>query len=58
MRRSTVGRKYRKARENVGLPDDFRYYDLRGTGNTLAADTGAKLKDSWPEPTIPVREPS
>ncbi|MFE7114189.1 tyrosine-type recombinase/integrase [Streptomyces sp. NPDC057654] len=44
-RRSTFGRKYRKAREKAGLPDDFRFYDLRGTGNTLAADTGAKLKD-------------
>ncbi|WP_432096317.1 site-specific integrase [Streptomyces sp. bgisy100] len=44
-RRSTFGRKYRKARKKVGLPDDFRFYDLRHTGNTLAADTGAKLKD-------------
>ncbi|MGW9078319.1 tyrosine-type recombinase/integrase [Streptomyces kronopolitis] len=44
-RRSTFGRKYRKARNKVGLPDDFRFYDLRHTGNTLAADTGAKLKD-------------
>ncbi len=24
---------------------EFRFYDLRHTGNTLAADTGAKLKD-------------
>ncbi|MFK0288883.1 tyrosine-type recombinase/integrase [Streptomyces sp. NPDC090442] len=44
-RRSTFGCKYRKARKKVGLPEDFRFYDLRGTGNTLAADTGAKLKD-------------
>lgn len=44
-RRSTCGRKFRKARKKVGLPDDFRFYDLRHTGNTLAADTGAKLKD-------------
>ncbi|MGG7572904.1 tyrosine-type recombinase/integrase [Streptomyces sirii] len=44
-RRSTFGRKYRKARKKIGLADDFRFYDLRGTGNTLAADTGAKLKD-------------
>nr|WP_179856981.1 integrase [Streptomyces sp. OV198] len=27
------------------MPDNFRFYDLRHTGNTLAADTGAKLKD-------------
>jgi integrase len=44
-RRSTFGRKWRKARTKVGMPDNFRLYDLRHTGNTLAADTGAKLKD-------------
>jgi integrase len=44
-RRSTFGRKWRKARLKVGMPDNFRFYDLRHTGNTLAADTGAKLKD-------------
>ncbi|MDT3397634.1 tyrosine-type recombinase/integrase [Streptomyces sp. B1866] len=44
-RRSTFGRRWRKAREKVGLPPGFRFYDLRHTGNTLAADTGAKLKD-------------
>lgn len=38
-------RKWRKARDAVGLPKEFRFYDLRHTGNTLAADTGAKLKD-------------
>ena len=44
-RRSTFGRKWRKARTKVEMPDNFRFYDLRHTGNTLAADTGAKLKD-------------
>lgn len=44
-RRSTFGRKWRRARARVGLPPSFRFYDLRHTGNTLAADTGAKLKD-------------
>ncbi|MFJ3621720.1 tyrosine-type recombinase/integrase [Streptomyces iakyrus] len=44
-RRSTFGRKWRKARAKVGMPGQFRFYDLRHTGNTLAADTGAKLKD-------------
>ncbi|MFI1481914.1 tyrosine-type recombinase/integrase [Streptomyces sp. NPDC020747] len=44
-RRSTFGRKWRKARTKVGMPKNFRFYDLRHTGNTLAADTGAKLKD-------------
>jgi integrase len=44
-RRSTFGRKWRRARTKVGMPTNFRFYDLRHTGNTLAADTGAKLKD-------------
>lgn len=44
-RRSTFGRKWRRARTKVGMPANFRFYDLRHTGNTLAADTGAKLKD-------------
>ncbi|GHJ40488.1 site-specific integrase [Streptomyces sp. TS71-3] len=44
-RRSTFGRKWRKARKKAGMPENFRFYDLRRTGNTLAADTGAKLKD-------------
>ncbi|MET9529869.1 MULTISPECIES: tyrosine-type recombinase/integrase [unclassified Streptomyces] len=45
LRGTTFGRKWRKARDLVGLPPNFRFYDLRHTGNTLAADTGAKLKD-------------
>ncbi|WP_328582622.1 tyrosine-type recombinase/integrase [Streptomyces sp. NBC_00370] len=45
LRGTTFGRKWRKARDTVGLPGEFRFYDLRHTGNTLAADTGAKLKD-------------
>ncbi len=44
-RRSTFGRKWRRARAKVGMPESFRFHDLRHTGNTLAADTGAKLKD-------------
>ncbi|MBT2442810.1 hypothetical protein J7E93_22405 [Streptomyces sp. ISL-36] len=45
LRGTTFGRKWRKARDAVGLSKEFRFYDLRHTGNTLAADTGAKLKD-------------
>ncbi|WP_329021560.1 tyrosine-type recombinase/integrase [Streptomyces sp. NBC_00690] len=45
LRGTTFGRKWRRARDKVGLPEEFRFYDLRHTGNTLAADTGAKLKD-------------
>ncbi|MCM2391315.1 tyrosine-type recombinase/integrase [Streptomyces albipurpureus] len=45
-RRSTFGRKWRKARAYVGLPDDFRFYDLRHTGHTLSTRSGATLKDT------------
>ncbi|MEU4681539.1 tyrosine-type recombinase/integrase [Streptomyces xinghaiensis] len=44
-RRSTFGRRWRRARAAVGLPEDFRFYDLRHTGHTLATQTGATLKD-------------
>ncbi len=57
-RRSTFGRKWRKARTKVGLPDNFRFYDLRHTGNTLAADTGAKLKDLMVRAASPRSAPS
>ncbi|WP_202418680.1 tyrosine-type recombinase/integrase [Streptomyces sp. YIM 132580] len=45
-RRSTFGRKWRKARVAVGMPDGFRFYDLRHTGHTLATRSGATLKDT------------
>jgi integrase len=45
-RRSTFGRKWRKARARVGLPDTFRFYDLRHTGHTLSTRSGATLKDT------------
>jgi integrase len=45
-RRSTFGRKWRRARAKVGLPDDFRFYDLRHTGHTLTTRSGATLKDT------------
>jgi integrase len=45
-RRSTFGRKWRKARAAVGLPDNFRFYDLRHTGHTLTTRSGATLKDT------------
>ncbi|MFI2350890.1 tyrosine-type recombinase/integrase [Streptomyces sp. NPDC019443] len=45
-RRSTFGRKWRKARGTVGLPDGFRFYDLRHTGHTLTTRSGATLKDT------------
>lgn len=45
-RRSTFGRKWRKARAKVGLPENFRFYDLRHTGNTLVTQSGGTLKDA------------
>ena len=45
-RRSTFGRKWRKARTVVGMPDGFRFYDLRHTGHTLSTRSGATLKDT------------
>ncbi|MEE4492317.1 tyrosine-type recombinase/integrase [Streptomyces sp. BE230] len=45
-RRSTFGRKWRRARVLVAMPDGFRFYDLRHTGHTLATRSGATLKDT------------
>jgi integrase len=45
-RRSTFGRKWRRARVKAGLPEDFRFYDLRHTGNTLVTQSGGTLKDA------------
>lgn len=45
-RRSTFGRKWRRARARVGMPEDFRFYGLRHTGHTLSTQSGATLKDT------------
>jgi integrase len=45
-RRTTFGRKWHKARVRVGMPDGFRFYDLRHTGHTLSTQSGATLKDT------------
>lgn len=45
-RRTSFGRKWRKARAKVGVPDGFRFYDLRHTGHTLSTWSGATLKDT------------
>jgi hypothetical protein len=45
-RASTFGRKRRKARAQVGLPENFRFYDLRRTGHTLTTRSGTTLKDT------------
>ncbi len=45
-RRSSFGRKWRRARAKAGLSEDFRFYDLRHTGHTLSTQSGATLKDT------------
>ncbi|MGW3234123.1 tyrosine-type recombinase/integrase [Streptomyces olivaceus] len=45
-RRTSFGRKWRRARETAGLPDGFRFYDLRHTGHTLSTRSGATLRDT------------
>ncbi|GAA0705383.1 hypothetical protein GCM10009548_93330 [Streptomyces malaysiensis subsp. malaysiensis] len=45
-RRSTFGRKWWKPRAKVGLPENFRFYDLRHTGHTLSTQSGVTLKDT------------
>ncbi|MET7270522.1 tyrosine-type recombinase/integrase [Streptomyces flaveolus] len=45
-RRTTFGRKWRRAREVAGLPNGFRFYDLRHTGHTLSTRSGATLRDT------------
>ncbi|MEU1307571.1 tyrosine-type recombinase/integrase [Streptomyces cinnamoneus] len=45
-RRSTFGRKWKRARAKVGMPGGFRFYDLRHTGHTLSTRSGATLKDT------------
>lgn len=42
LRGTSSGRKWRKARDAVGMPNEFRFYDLRHTGNTLAVGRQAE----------------
>jgi hypothetical protein len=44
--RAQPGRPRTAARAVVGLPDGFRFYDLRHTGHTLSTPSGATLKDT------------
>jgi integrase len=44
MRGDAVRQAFARARKEVGL-DGFRFHDLRHTGQTLAAATGATLPD-------------
>ena len=44
MRGDTIRQAFERARNRVGMPD-FAFHDLRHTSQTLAASTGATLKD-------------
>ena len=44
MRGDAVRQAFERARRQVGM-DGFRFHDLRHTGQTLAASTGATVKD-------------
>jgi integrase len=44
MRGDAVRQAFERARRHVGMPG-FRFHDLRHTGQTLAASTGATVKD-------------
>ncbi|GGY20112.1 hypothetical protein [Streptomyces djakartensis] len=43
-RRTSFGRKRRRVRAVVGLPDGFRFYDLRNTGRPLSTRSGTTLR--------------
>jgi integrase len=45
-RRTSFGRKWRRARAAAGFPEGFRFYDLRHTGHTLSTRSGETLKDT------------
>lgn len=45
MRRATFYRAWARAIRAVDVDPDLRLYDLRHTGNTLAASTGASTKE-------------
>ncbi|QKV69914.1 site-specific integrase [Streptomyces harbinensis] len=45
-RRSTFGRKWRRALVVAGLPKGFRLYDTRHTGHNISTRSGATLKDT------------
>jgi integrase len=44
VRGDAVRQAFTRARNQVGMPG-FRFHDLRHTGQTLAASTGATVKD-------------
>lgn len=45
MRRGNFQKIWAKALREAGIPRGFHFHDLRHTGNTWAADSGASLRD-------------
>lgn len=45
LRRTNFQAMWRRCVEQAGLPATFRFHDLRHTGNTWAADSGANLRE-------------
>jgi integrase len=45
LRRTNFQTMWRRGVEAAGLPEGFRFHDLRHTGNTWAADSGANLRE-------------
>lgn len=45
LRRTNFQTMWRRGVEKAGLPEGFRFHDLRHTGNTWAADSGANLRE-------------
>jgi integrase len=45
LRRHVLHKKWDSARVEVGLPEGFRFHDLRHTANTLTAMTGASTRE-------------
>lgn len=45
LRRTNFQATWVEARDKAGLPEGFRFHDLRHTGNTWAAGSGANLRE-------------
>jgi integrase len=45
LRRSNFHEVWDRARKKAGIGEDVHFHDLRHTGNTLAANTGASIRE-------------
>lgn len=55
--RSAFDRKWRRVPEIVGMPEGFRFYDLRHTGRTLSTRSVPLSRTRWSAPGRPPRKP-